>query len=189
MRRSLPTELLGVAAGVALPEGLPSATPPADLSARVLASAAAMPRLGRFAGAVSGLLGIGHAHALELLRHIDTAARWEASPWPGVALYHLEPHLGDAPIAREAITGFVRLGAGGGFPDHEHLGDEVVLIVQGSCDMEDGSVARPGDLVARAPGTHHEFAARPGPDLVYLAIVRGGVRFGEIVMRPGTPDL
>jgi anti-sigma factor ChrR (cupin superfamily) len=146
-------------------------------------------RFERFADLVARALGVGSALGQRLLDGIDRAANWTESPWPGVQLYHLEGPLGDAPIARQAVVGFVRLKPGVAFPTHRHLGEETVVVVQGSLEDEDGSVSGPGAVVVRGAGSEHAFTALPGPDLVYLAVIRDGVAFGEVVMRPGSADV
>jgi anti-sigma factor ChrR (cupin superfamily) len=86
-------------------------------------------------------------------------------------------HVEGGPRVKGAITGFVRLGSGVSFPEHEHLGDEEVLILQGSCvDSIDHRVSRAGDRVRMPCGTVHSFSVREGPDLVYLAVVGTGLR-------------
>lgn len=61
-------------------------------------------------------------------------------------------------------------------------------LLQGCFEEDDGSVSGPGAVVVHAAGSEHAFTALPGPDLVYLAVIRDGVAFGENVMRPGSPD-
>ena len=150
---------------------------------RLLASAAAG-RLDRFAAGVARILDVAVSRAQELLAGIDRADVWTESPWPDVSLYHLE----GGPATAAAIVGFVRVEPGGLFPDHEHLGEEAILVVQGSLiDTGDGSVARPGDEVHRAAGTTHAYRVADGPALVYLARVERGVRIGEVEMHAGDP--
>lgn len=133
-------------------------------------------RLHRFAEQVADLLDIDVARARALLDGIDENHNWEASPLPNVRLYHVAG--GDK--VRGAITGFVRIDEGGVFPEHDHSGDETVLIVQGHCrDSHDGSILSPGDLARMTPSDgSHEVLALPGPALVYLAVVFEGIGIG-----------
>ena len=157
--------------------------------ARLLDAVATTSRFARFRASVAVLLGIADDFAGRLLDGIDRVASWEASPWPGISLFHLEAPLAGAPIAAQAVVGFVRVPAGVSFPRHGHVGAEDVLIVQGRVRDSDGSVAGLGDVVHKAAGTEHELTALAGPDLIYLAVVREGVQFGDVVMRPGHSDL
>lgn len=191
MSRARRPEVDALRAGAFLPATpLPAVPAPPALMERLRQSAAQTPRLGHHGADVAAALGISEAQAVDVLRHVDSPERWSGSPWPGVSLYHLEAHLPGVPLLQEAIVGLIRVAAGTTFPDHEHLGEEEVLILQGSCAFNDADgVARPGDRVVRHAGSHHDFTVRPGPDLVYLAVVRGGVRFGDVVMRPGALEL
>jgi quercetin dioxygenase-like cupin family protein len=73
------------------------------------------------------------------------------------------------------------------FPDHEHMGDEAMLVVQGSCIDSYGTVMRRGDLIRMPPGTHHEFKALPGPDFIYLGVAMNGFVMGGQHIKPGDP--
>jgi anti-sigma factor ChrR (cupin superfamily) len=73
------------------------------------------------------------------------------------------------------------------FPHHEHMGDEAMLIVQGSCVDSSGLVMRRGDLIRLAPGTSHEFTAQPGPDFIYLGVAKNGIIMFGVHMKPGDP--
>lgn len=156
--------------------------PSPEVRARVLRGAAATSRFDDLSARVGELLDLAVDAARALLSRIDDPSVWEPGPAMGVSLYHVQ---GGA-AAAGAITGFVRIPAGGSFPHHRHLGDEHVLILQGACD--DGArVSRRGDLITMPPDTEHELQVLPGPPLVYLAVVHGGVQIGELVLRPGDP--
>jgi anti-sigma factor ChrR (cupin superfamily) len=76
------------------------------------------------------------------------------------------------------------------FPEHEHLGREEVLVVQGSLrDSDEQQVLGPGEETRKQAGTSHRIEVLPGPALVYLVIIREGVRIGPRVLRPGDPDI
>lgn len=156
---------------------------------RLLRTVSLTSRFERFARLVADALGVTSDLGQRLLDGIDRVVSWADSPWPGVRLYHLEGPLGEAPIVAQAVVGFVRVAPGVTFPTHRHLGDETVVVVQGGLVDDDGTVARPGDVIVRAAGSEHAFTASPGPDLVYLAVIRDGVAFGEIIMRPGSEDV
>jgi putative transcriptional regulator len=84
---------------------------------------------------------------------------------------------------QDAIIGVVQLAPGAPFPEHTHLGEEKMFIVQGGLRDEDDVLHGPGALVVRAAGTSHAIAAEPGVPLIYLNIVHEGLelfgmRFG-----------
>lgn len=173
----------GFAAFVELLE--PSA-PPAGGRERLLAALRSEGRLSAYAARVAELLDVDATTAARMLDAAGTPAAYEPGPFPGVTLSHVEG--GEA--VRGAITGFVRIEGGASFPTHEHLGEETVLVVQGSMlDPETGRVFRAGDVVRAARGTAHATVARPGPDLVYLAVLFDGLRVGDTEMRADDPRL
>lgn len=51
-------------------------------------------------------------------------------------------------------------GAHGDF--HEHLGYELMLVLDGILEHSDGAAFAPGDLVVEAPGTRHQMSSSTG---------------------------
>ncbi len=159
---------------------------PKGLRAKLLASATLEGRFDHHAAAAGELLNLPEARARELLDGIGLDPSWVASPLPNVELFH----IAGGPGTENAITGFVRITAGAGFPPHEHLGDEAVLILQGSVeDTVSGAIHRPGDVARMSIGTSHALIARPGPDLVYLSVIETGVKIGDRVFGPDDTEL
>ena len=154
-------------------EALPELSPAPELRERLLGDARSEGRLARFAGAVAELLDVGTAKAKELLERIDDPSAWSLE-LPGISFLWVE----GGPSVANAVRGFVRVAAGQEFPDHEHLGDETVLVLQGGFeDVQRGKVFLPGDVDKMPTGTNHGFRALPGgPDLVKLAVVQTGLR-------------
>lgn len=171
----------------ALAEGISEEiVPRASLRDAILAAAKVDGRLDRFAALVAELLDVSEARASSLLDGIARPDAWIDGPVPGVSLYHVQ----GGPKVAGAATGFARMSGGVVFPEHEHLGDEVVLVVQGSFeDGVTGRVHRPGDVVRMPAGSAHDFRARPGPALVYLIVLQTGVKIGEHVLRADDPRL
>ncbi|MFO0696444.1 MAG: cupin domain-containing protein [Polyangiales bacterium] len=170
---------------VALAEALPPSGPEASGRARLLGLAAPEGRLDRFAADVARLLDLAPEAASALLARASTPAPYEPGPFPGVSLFHVV----GGPAVAGAITGFVRLVAGAEFPEHEHLGDEAVLILQGRLIDSGGAERGPGEVVPMPAGSRHGVVAKAGPDLVYLAVLREGLRIGDVEMRADDPRL
>ena len=192
MIADLPDELLDESSDPAevadalttLSAGLEPVEPPPGLRQAVLAAAEHRGRFQRFTAKVAELLVLGEERAGELLDAIGDPTSWESGPLPGVTLFHVE----GGPGTEQAVTGFVRVQAGGAFPMHRHLGDEVTLILQGCCLDEDGTLYTPGDEVRFEPETSHSFSVPDGgPDLLYLVVVQQGVEIGGEVIGPGDP--
>lgn len=114
----------------------------------------------------------------------ERGGRWEAGPSEHVRLLH----FAGGPAVEGAITGFVRIAPGEAFPEHEHVGDEAVLILQGALrDETDGSLHGRGEVVRKGPGTSHVIRAHGEVPLVYLVVVREGVRIGGELITPDDP--
>jgi hypothetical protein len=152
---------------------LPAVHPPAGLRERLLDAAQPQNRLERYAEPICSLLGIDRAEALGLLARIDDPGAW-FDLLPGIAL--LPAPAGKH--AQGALRGFVRVRAGTEFPEHSHLGDEAVMIMQGYyTDTVTGEVFGPGDTPRMSADTRHSFRVfEDGPDLLGLVVAYGGLR-------------
>lgn len=170
----------------AIDRELAEVAPAPSLRDALLSIARTEGRFDRFARVVAELLDVSEARATELLDGIAREDVWVGSPIPDVRLYHLE----GGPKVAGAITGFVRMPQGAVFPEHKHLGDEAVLVVQGSFeDGVSGRVYRAGDVVRMGAGSSHDFRARPGPALVYLVVLAEGLQIGDAVFGPDDPAM
>ena len=168
-------------ANVAL--SLPRTVPAPEIRDRLLKSVAVTNRFESYAAAVAEIIDVGIDKAHDLLARIDDATSWMATQVEGVFSYDLPV----GPAVANAVVGFVRIHPGHLFPDHEHMGDETMLVLQGSCADSGGSIVRRGDLVRMSRGSHHAFTALPGPDFIYLGVAQGGfLMFGEHI-KPGDP--
>ena len=162
---------------------LPRSKPSPAVRDRVLKSVSTTNRFEKFAAQVATLIDVSVEKALELVGRIDDAKSWMATHVPGVFSYDLPV----GPAVADAVVGFVKLAPGAVFPDHEHMGDDTMLVVQGSCIDSHGTLMRRGDLMTMGEGTSHEFKAQPGPDFIYLGIAKNGFKmFGEHI-KPGDP--
>jgi putative transcriptional regulator len=157
------------------------ALPPSPVAQRVwagIADSLERPRpFAAFAGRVARAAEVAESVARAWLDRLDAASSWVAGPSPGSRLFHIEP--GPGILAVGGIAGFVRVEAGATFPRHKHLGAEHVLVLQGGFRDEDGKEYRAGDDSHMPAGTDHEFVAHAGEPLVYLAVIRGKVDFGD----------
>lgn len=154
-------------------EALEAKAPPAALRARLLADIPHEGRFERFAETAAKMLDIGLDAARALLDKLDDPAVW-SHELPGISFFWVD----GGPAVQQAVRGFLRVDAGLDFPDHEHLGEETTLILQGSyIDAGRARVFRPGDVDRMQGGTSHAFhVPKDGPHLVKLAIVQTGLR-------------
>jgi quercetin dioxygenase-like cupin family protein len=168
---------------VTLATALPKTVPSPGVRARLLKSVSTTNRFEMFAAQVSALIDLGVDKAREIVGRIDDATAWMATQATGVFSYDLPV----GPAVADAVVGFVRVKPGCVFPDHEHMGDESMLVVQGCAIDSNGLVMRRGDLIRLPPHSNHDFTAQPGPDFIYLGIAKNGfMLFGEHI-KPGDP--
>jgi hypothetical protein len=167
---------------VPLTAALSAEPPPGDLRARLLAELPQTRRFERFTAAVADLLDIDHAAAGRLLDQLDDRARY-VEALPGVELFWVD----GGPRVENALRGFVRIAAGHAFPEHEHFGEERVLVLQGSfTDPTRNRVCRPGDIdIMPAHSTHLNLVAPDGVDLLVLSVVQVGLTVAGQTFLPG----
>lgn len=170
-------------AAVAL--SVPRLAPPASLRERLLATTAQQHRFDDLEARVAQLMDVSTDVAAGFLRAIDGPAEaWGPGPAPAVSLLHLS----GGPAVADAVTGFVRVDVGHEFPEHGHVGDEVVLVLQGSFqDSANGTIYRCGDEATMPRGSSHHFRSLGPARLVGLAIVHGGVVVGGQTIGPADP--
>jgi hypothetical protein len=152
---------------------LPDVLPPTGFRDRLLEAALPEHRLVRYAEPIAELLGIELVEAQALIARIDDPSAWFEF-LPGISLL---PAPAGPPTAG-ALRGFVRVRAGMEFPEHEHLGDEAVMIMQGYySDSKTGEVFGPGQTPRHPVDTRHSFRVfADGPDLLGLVVAQGGLR-------------
>lgn len=126
-----------------------------------------------YAERVARLVQLPLAEARALLQRRVSDGGWEPGPGPGIHFLHVTP----GPALAGAVVGLVQSPAGQAFPEHEHLGEELVLVLRGGIEDGAGRCYEAGDLVSAPEGSQHSFRAAPGEDLLYLSIVQEGVDF------------
>jgi putative transcriptional regulator len=164
--------------------GATAVAPSAGLKDRLLKSASAVTsaqRYATFVDRIAQLTDLAKDKANDLLNALDDAARWVGGGTE-TALFHVD----GGPRVANAIVGFVRMREGAQFIEHEHVGDEVMLILQGGLVMN-GKTYRAGDEIPSKGGTSHSFVAAPGPDLMYLGVIQGGMKIEGNLIGPNDP--
>lgn len=152
----------------------PATRPPDYLKARLLSSAGAG-RFERHAARFAQIFDVALDRAREMLGWIDRPATWMPAGLPGVRAVHFAA----GPACAGADTGYLELQGGAPFPYHEHVGEELSLVLAGQIIDGDGATYGPGDELAKAPGSRHDFRAAPGAPAV-VAVRAFGVRYGLV---------
>ncbi|WP_107408004.1 cupin domain-containing protein [Streptomyces sp. CC77] len=73
-------------------------------------------------------------------------------------------------------------GAHGDF--HEHLGYELMLVLDGVLDHSDGMSYVKGDLVVEGPGTEHQMSSRTGCTVLAIRTRPASARTPQKTIRP-----
>jgi anti-sigma factor ChrR (cupin superfamily) len=82
------------------------------------------------------------------------------------------------PKCAGAIATLVRLQPGVRFPEHNHIGEETMLLLDGGfCETDGGEEAWRGDEMFRGDGTGHAFVALPGVPCIAAAVIFGHADF------------
>ncbi len=107
----------------------------------------------------------------------DKGVPWRETASPGVSwlLLGSEPDLGQK--AERGATVLIRMQPGCGYPAHEHLDVEEVLVLAGGYRDEFGEYQR-GEYVRYEKGSRHTPVAleAPHPACLLYATARGGTR-------------
>jgi hypothetical protein len=154
-------------------EALEPVAPPSGARGALLASITTQGRFARFAEQTAKMLDLGLDQAKALLDRLHDLSLFE-SELPGIQFYWCE----GGPAVANAVRGFVRVAAGTNFPEHEHIGDEIVLVLQGTfVDTTRGLTFHAGDSdIMRAGTSHSYYVPAGGPDLLKLSVTQVGLR-------------
>lgn len=151
------------------------------LRERLLSAARRRNPIEQFVSRIALILDISKKSAEHAIERLSDDEAWHATSLPGVELMNVEA----GSELEDCMTAFVKIEPGSGFPEHEHLGDELLLLLQGSCvDSERNERLEAGSLHISHQGTSHGSMVRDDEQepLIYLAVVRGGLRIGDRVI-------
>lgn len=155
-----------------------SAQPPPRLLARLEATLSEPPhRYAPFYASAAQLFDLPESEVIAQLARLKDPAAWSFAGLPGIAKV---PVAGGPGVAgAEAL--FVRFSAGVRFPQHQHVGLERVLVLEGSYTDSNGLLHRAGELRDWPSNTAHSF--RVGPETCIFASVVFGRRFSAWPLR------
>lgn len=153
------------------------------LRSRVMSTAAETHRFEDLESNIAELLDLSDEQVRPMLLLVDEARSWEPGPRPGVELFHVS----GGPAVRDAVTGFVRIQPGLEFPEHEHLGDETVMVLQGLIVDDSGAKHGRGAILRMPAGTRHTTPMAGRIPLVYLAIIQKAVVIDGVILGPLDP--
>ena len=163
----------------ALVDDLSPIVPAEEQRLRLLHAIEGRHRHAPFTGRVARMFDLDHAAATAALEAIVSPNAWLDGPLPGIRC----APIAVGPRCTGTMNMFIAADPGARFPIHEHLGEERVLVMQGAFREDDGSVARPGDLVVKAASSAHDFVVLDGPPCVCAY----SIDFGFQLAQPRAP--
>lgn len=175
-------ELGAINDGFADVGAIPGPAPKSSLRARLLQDVASIGPYAPYVDEMATML-VGSPTKLKgELRELPHPATWMDGPVDHCRLFPCDA----GSELTDVIRSLVLMESGSTFPSHEHLGDEHILVLQGSLLNEDGKLYRPGERLFMAEGTNHSFDVPEGLDLIYFNVVHSGLQIGEQVITPAS---
>ncbi|MER5311281.1 cupin domain-containing protein [Streptomyces sp. NPDC002773] len=110
---------------------------------------------------------------------------WVAWREPGrVGVEHHVLWAPDSTKGEESAGLLLRFPPGAHGDYHEHLGFELMLVLDGTLDHSDGASYVKGDLVVEAPGTRHQMSSRTGCTVLAIRTRPAAARTPQQPLRP-----
>lgn len=113
----------------------------------------------------------------------DAEVPWQTTAWPGISWTLLASDGDGGNGASRGATVLIRMEPGHGYPAHEHLDVEDVLVLAGAYQDELGQYG-PGSFIRYPSGSRHtpialgdstRSADRGNPACILFASTRGGI--------------
>ena len=150
----------------------------AALLARLEATLSEPPhRYAPFFSKAAELFDLPESDVIAQLARLKDPGVWSFAGLPGIA----KVTVSGGPRVAQAETLFVRFSPGVRFPEHQHVGLERVLVLEGSYQDSTGVLHRAGELREWPSGTAHSF--RVGSETCIFASVVFGRRFSSWPLR------
>ncbi|MFD1828383.1 MULTISPECIES: cupin domain-containing protein [Streptomyces] len=108
-------------------------------------------------------------------------------PWKEPGRVGVEHHVLWAPDeekGEDSVGLLLRFPPGAHGDFHEHLGYELMLVLDGVLDHSDGASYTKGDLVVEAPGTRHQMSSREGCTVLAIRTRPAAARTPDRPIRP-----
>ena len=157
-----PSQRIYEAVLAALVDDLSPLAPGEEQRRKLLEAVEGRHRYAPFTARVARMFDLDEAATTAALEAIVSPNAWFDGPLPGIRCSPIMV----GPGCSGQMNMFIAADPGARFPLHEHLGDERVLVLQGAFREDDGSIARPGDLVCKSAKSTHDFVVLDGPPCV-----------------------
>ena len=127
-------------------------------------------RYAPFFAKLGDLFDLSRESVIAVCERSLSGENWEDGPHPAVKLLHLQ----GGPRVAGADVGLVTMPSEFPWANHRHLGEERVLLIEGSYLDIAGKVYRPGDFHEMPANSQHSFHVQPGSRLVIAIVLFGG---------------
>lgn len=117
--------------------------------------------------AAAALIGISLERAEQALEPVLDVRQWMPMG-PGVRIKHL---FG---IHDKAYVSLMHIEPGHVFPEHTHLGDEHILVLEGGFVDSNGRTVWAGERLDNTPGSHHHLTGVEGRPCIALVVLYKG---------------
>ena len=139
-----------------------------------------------FAQTVAELIDHSVEVARDYFRQMKDPGHWFPGFGDGMQILHVD----GGPRRKMAVVGFIQLEPGAAFPAHEHVGDEVVFVLQGRLrDVTTGHEFERGQIARMDADTEHELLSAGEEPVIYLTVVDRGLRINGHYFGPESPDI
>jgi len=129
-------------------------------------------RLEGYTDSLARFFDFGEAEARALLARIDVPEEWMEGPDTGISILPVQA----GPRMQNALASLVRLPPAVTLSEHEHVGRELLFVLEGGFADSEGHVVWPGETLEMPVGSRHSMWGLPGPACVCAALlwVEGG---------------
>ena len=142
--------------------------------ARLMATLLSDERFRPFYAELDKYFAIGVESLRTILRKSEDPANYQDAPIPGVRFFHFAPGIRSS----FAEAGIVKLAKGARFPRHQHVGNEINFILEGTL-VDAGITYGPGSAVVNVAGSAHAYSAGHLRDLILAAGHNGITYLGD----------
>jgi quercetin dioxygenase-like cupin family protein len=135
----------------------------------------------KFSGQINRLVAFFQLPVSRIKEILDTTSDtsldlWDKARIEGAYLHHFKA----GGTLSEAHCGLIYLEAGAEITEHEHLGEEKMLVLQGEVTTSDGLTYQVGEIAISEKGSSHTLIAGTDSVCIFAVIANGGVDFKDV---------
>jgi hypothetical protein len=124
-------------------------------------------RLDGYTDSLARFFDFGEVEARALLARIDVPEEWMEGPDAGISILPVQAGA----RMQSALASLVRLPPAVTLSEHEHVGRELLFVLEGGFADSAGHVVWPGETLEMSVGTQHSMWGLPGPACICAALL------------------